>query len=243
MDFPFHLRTCLKHWRDRQRHLAIHEAFRDFTMTPDWLFADNLQLIETVRSVQGCVVECGVWRGGMSAGMARILGSQRRYFLFDSFEGLPPAQEVDGKKAAEWQNNPAGDDYNDNCTATVDYARSAMERSGTPSYELIKGWFKDTLPAFEPGEPIAVLRLDGDWYESTLTCLNHLFDRVAPGGLILLDDYYAWDGCSRAVHDFLSHRKASERLRTFRKLAYIEKLSADAPFIAHEGIRVPDTAQ
>jgi O-methyltransferase len=60
---------------------------------------------------------------------------------------------------------------------------------------------------------IALLRLDGDWYESTMACLDALYDRVVPGGLVIIDDYYTWDGCARAVHDFLSRRGVSARIR------------------------------
>jgi O-methyltransferase len=224
MKFHFGLRTRFKKWLNRRRLLAIHHEFREYTMTPDWLFADTLEVTEKVRSLPGCVVECGVWRGGMIAGMARLLGPERKYHLFDSFEGLPPARDIDGEKAVQWQNDPSGRDYNDNCAVDSDYARRAMETSGVPSFTLVKGWFEKTLPSYDFGEPIAVLRLDGDWYESMLTCLNELFDRVAPGGLILIDDYYVWDGCSRAVHDFLSQRKAAERIQAVGKLVYIEKL-------------------
>ncbi|MEE3093051.1 MAG: TylF/MycF/NovP-related O-methyltransferase, partial [Pseudomonadota bacterium] len=71
----------------------------------------------------------------------------------------------------------------------------------------------------------SVLRLDGDWYESTISILENLYDKVATNGLILIDDYYSWDGCSRAVHDFLSDQKLPERIRQSRYggVAYIVK--------------------
>ncbi len=226
MKMHFGIRSGIKKWLNRRRLKRIHHEFREYTMTPGWLYVDTLEVAERAKSLHGCVVECGVWRGGMIAGLARLLGRDRRYYLFDSFEGLPPARAIDGEKAIQWQNNPQGRDYNDNCAAPIDYARKAMELSGASSYQLVQGWFDKTLPTFDPGEPIAVLRLDGDWYESTLTCLNLLFDRMAPGGLVLIDDYYVWDGCSRAIHDFLSQRKAVERIKTVGKLIYIEKLPA-----------------
>ena len=105
--------------------------------------------------------------------------------------------------------------YYDNCAAPVEFARQAMELARAKSFKLIPGWFSETLLGFEPPEPIALLRLDGDWYDSTIVCLKHLFDFVAQNGIIILDDYYTWDGCSRALHDFLSERKASERIRSY----------------------------
>ncbi|HEY4797855.1 MAG TPA: TylF/MycF/NovP-related O-methyltransferase, partial [Bacteroidia bacterium] len=63
-----------------------------------------------------------------------------------------------------------------------------------------------SLPNFHCNERISILRLDGDWYDSTMDCLTNLYDEVQVGGVIIIDDYYTWDGCSRAVHDFLSKR-------------------------------------
>lgn len=77
--------------------------------------------------------------------------------------------------------------------------------------EIAEGHFFDSFAGLPPAGP-----LDGDWYESTLCILDNLFDRVMPGGVVLIDDYYDWDGCSRAVHDFLSARKATERIRPSR---------------------------
>ncbi|HUR81434.1 MAG TPA: TylF/MycF/NovP-related O-methyltransferase, partial [Thermoanaerobaculia bacterium] len=65
---------------------------------------------------------------------------------------------------------------------------------------------------FVPPEPIAILRIDGDWYESTLTALEALWKYLAPNGIVIVDDYYAWDGCSRAVHDFLSRHQSTARI-------------------------------
>jgi O-methyltransferase len=89
---------------------------------------------------------------------------------------------------------------------------------------LVRGWFKDTLATFVPPAPIAVLRLDGDWYESTWQCLEALYPHVAPGGLIIIDDYYAWDGCARAVHAYLAQHQLAERIRQSRAgVAYVVK--------------------
>jgi hypothetical protein len=159
----------------------------------------------------------------MSAGIASVLGPQRTYYLLDSFEGLPPAQPIDGASALAWQNSPNQPDYYDNCSAGEDYARRAMIAAGAQAFHLVKGWFNDTIPGFRPPEPIAILRLDGDWYESTMVCLTHLYDRVAPGGVIILDDYYSWDGCSKATHDFLSQSSAVERIRAQGSVCYLIK--------------------
>ncbi len=201
----------------------VYELFSDYTMVPRQAYINNLLLAGSVRDVHGCVVECGVWRGGMSAGLGKILGSDRDYFLFDSFEGLPPAKDIDGEAARKWQQDRDSSNYYDNCAAPPEFARQAMTLAGIPSYFLVKGWFQATLPGFVPPAPIAFLRLDGDWYDSTMICLEVLFDQVAPGGIILLDDYYTWDGCSRALHDFLSRRSAVERIDNYDGVCYLRK--------------------
>src|SRR5262249_30302237 len=97
-------------------------------------------------------------------------------------------------------------------SATLDEFNATIARTGAdPSrIQVIKGWFDQTVPRFTP-EPIAVLRLDGDWYDSTMICLKRFWDFMLPGGVILIDDYYAWDGCSRAFTDSLPAHKQFER--------------------------------
>lgn len=204
----------------------IYRRFREFTMISASTYVDNLILAERVSKLSGCVVECGVWRGGMIAGMAALLGQNRRYFLFDSFEGLPPAKVIDGEAALSWQNAKHLPGYYDNCTAPEDFAARAMTMAGASSFQLIKGWFNETIPSFNPLEPIAILRLDGDWYDSTMVSLQSLFELVAPGGLIVLDDYHTWDGCSRALHDFLSRKSAVERIQSFNNICFLERKGA-----------------
>jgi O-methyltransferase len=198
----------------RRKLRDIYTRVRDYTMIPEARFYDNLMLAERVRHVSGCVIECGVWRGGMSAGLCGVLGNERQYYLFDSFEGLPPAQSIDGTAAIRWQQDTASEQYYDNCTAPQEFAQRAMELAGARAYTICPGFFDKTLPTFEP-PPIALLRLDADWYESTMLCLDSLFDRVAENGYVILDDYYTWDGCSRALHEFLSKRRATERIYSF----------------------------
>jgi O-methyltransferase len=81
-------------------------------------------------------------------------------------------------------------------------------------YDVRKGWFDQTVPEYAAERPtVAIVHLDGDWYESILTCLEHLYPIVSPGGLILIDDYGLWDGCTRAVHHYLARTEAAEDLR------------------------------
>lgn len=206
----------LGEWLLRAKAYAIARKYRDYTMVRRRKFIDNLLLVSRVRDLPGCVVECGVWRGGMSAGIAEMLGPVRHYYLFDSFEGLPPAKEIDGTKALNWQRNTAAPSYYDNCSAEISVAKHAMAMSRAERVTFKKGWFNQTLPGFTPDQEIAVLRLDGDWYDSTMECLEALYHRVVPGGMVILDDYYMWDGCARAVHDFLSAHKLADRISQTR---------------------------
>jgi O-methyltransferase len=188
------------------RYRRIHRKYGHYTMIPCLKYCGNLHLAKTVASVAGTIVECGTWRGGMIAGIADVLGCRRSYYLCDSFQGLPPAKEIDGDAARAWQANNSGSQYYDNCTASEEEARSAMAMSPARDYRILKGWFEQTLPKFPP-EPIALLRMDADWYDSTKCILENLADLVVPGGLILVDDYYSWEGCTVAVNEFAARNK------------------------------------
>jgi O-methyltransferase len=210
----------------KSRFTKLYSKFHDLTMMPEHGYVNTLRLAETAINLTGCIVECGVWRGGTAAGILSVLGTNRKIYLFDSFEGLPPAREIDGPAALQYQKNTDSPLYLDNCSAPQTYAEKAMALAGASDYEIKKGWFTDTLPRFVPCRPIAVLHLDADWYESIFTCLECLFDWVMPEGVIIIDDYYVWDGCSRATHDYLSKRSATERIREFGGVCYLRKRSS-----------------
>ena len=190
-------------------------------MVPASQYVDTLMLAAEY-ALPGTIVECGVWRGGMIAGIAETVGPQRPYYLCDSFEGLPPARTEDGPAAKAYQSNPADPDYFDNCRSEQGWAERAMKLAKAHDVTILKGWFNDTIPTLRPATPIALLRLDADWYESTRVCLQHLYPLVLPGGLILIDDYYTWDGCTKAVNEYLATLPEPERIRsTPSGVAYI----------------------
>jgi O-methyltransferase len=221
---PLKRRIQLRKIYERIYFRKLYSKYKSFTMIPEIFFIDNLELCSPLRFRKGAIVECGVWRGGMSAAMVEVIGINRSIYLFDSFEGLPKATENDGNSALEYQKNTHAIDYHDNCKAEIDFARKAMSKAGAQNAEIVKGWFENTLPNFKFNEEIIILRLDGDWYESTMQCLDNLYDKVAPGGLILIDDYHTWDGCTKAVHDFLSKRNIPARIRQSRNgVCYIYK--------------------
>ncbi|HNP06966.1 MAG TPA: TylF/MycF/NovP-related O-methyltransferase [Cyclobacteriaceae bacterium] len=204
-------------------YYSIYKKYRDFTMIPEDLFIANLDLCNKFLAIEGDIVECGVWRGGMVAGISELTGPNKKIHLFDSFEGLPKAKDIDGKAALDWQKNTTSMTYYDNCTADESFANEAMKKTGHNNYQLYKGWFQDTLLLFS-GSSISILRLDGDWYDSTKICLDRLFPFVTEGGVVIIDDYHTWDGCAKAVHDYLAEIKSPSRICQWEnQVAYIVK--------------------
>jgi O-methyltransferase len=200
----------------KKKYIAggIYQKLRKYTMMEKGDYIKFLEFVYEYKNQEGDVVECGVWRGGAIAGIAAIMSKKRKYYLYDSFEGLPAAKEIDGEAALNWQNKKDKTNYFDNCSAEIEFAQNAMKEVGKfNDSHIIKGWFEDTIPKNDIKE-IAILRLDGDWYESTMICLEHLFEKVKKGGLIIIDDYYTWDGCTRALHDYLSKHKRTEKIRS-----------------------------
>ena len=194
-------------------------------MIPEEFFKLNLDLCAHYEKVEGDYAECGVWRGGMSAAIAEILGNKKGIHLFDSFEGLPPAQAIDGREALTWQQDTQSPAYFDNCRSDESSVHSAMKMAGHTNYTVHKGWFNDTLPKFT-SHKISVLRLDGDWYDSVIACLRYLYPKVTAGAIVVIDDYYTWDGCAKAVHDYLSETKSSDRVYQWKnQVAYIIRKS------------------
>ncbi len=173
--------------------------------------------------VEGDFVECGVWRGGSAGLMGLVLrdfdkSAGRKLHLFDSFEGLPEPREEDGVKAAEYSGGVSSGELKSvhQCEAGIDVVKNFLfGKLGLSKDDVIlhQGWFQNTLPDLgESPKKIAVLRLDGDWYESTKVCLDHLYDRVAAGGAVILDDYYCWEGCQKATDEFRTARGIKEPL-------------------------------
>jgi O-methyltransferase len=197
-----------------RRYLELWEQFSHYTMLSQARFFENAALIQHFGTrLDGAFVECGIWRGGMAAVMIALGGPERSYHFFDSFEGLPPARAIDGGDALAWQENTQSPAYFNNCSAGLEEFMALIrgQPAGPGHVAVHKGWFHETVPD-QVKEPIAVLRLDGDWYDSTLVCLDHLYSRVEFGGLIIIDDYADWDGCTRAVHDFLSRTQSAARI-------------------------------
>lgn len=203
---------------DPPRLAELIDQVRPYTMVPTESLAElgRLTYAALVCQIPGAFVECGAWRGGSSFLMASILKQagerNRKVWMFDSFEGLPPPQQIDGPAAMSYPE----DSTNDNCRASIEEVRQTAQSLGLQSHiELVKGWFDQTLPRHRHRVgPIALLRLDADWHASVRCCLDNLYDQVADGGLVMFDDYYYWDGCAVAVHEFLGERRLAHRLES-----------------------------
>jgi O-methyltransferase len=157
--------------------------------------------------ISGDIVECGTARGGSLALLAlatRRFDAARTVWSFDTFEGIPAptSEDPDYEFARRFTGHFRG---------SADEIIAWLSSLNLGSVRLTKGLFQDTLPRSIVG-PIAVLHLDGDWYESTRCCLDNLYDRVVPGGVIQIDDYGYWAGAKKATDEFLTARGISEPL-------------------------------
>jgi hypothetical protein len=172
----------------------------------------RLAVVAERRRVPGAIVDCGACNGGSTAIMAAGAPA-RTAWAFDSFEGLPEPGAADGEGAAGWGGS---------CLGREDNVRAAFERyARSEQLRIVKGWFEDTLaPATAEIGPIALLHADGDWYESIKLTLDVLYDRISPGGWVVVDDYSAWSGARKAVDDFRAERAILSPLHLAEGSAY-----------------------
>lgn len=144
----------------------------------------------TAERIPGAIVECGVWRGGMlKAALLALesLGESRAVWGYDTFTGM-----------TETGPNDIGG---------VPVGHLAVPEAEVRAYlgervHLVVGDVRQTV-AVEAPEQIAILRLDVDWYDNTRACLEALYPRLVPGGVLLIDDYNHWQGCIKAVDEYL----------------------------------------
>jgi O-methyltransferase len=176
--------------------------------------------------LEGDYVECGVWKGG-AVGLMALANMQqsrlrRNLHLFDAYDDIcAPDEHDDGIRAIQEVKEVAGKDANVKGElipqkgiydrfgghGTIEECQFLIEKTiGYPMDKVNyhKGWFQDTLPEkAKLIDKIAILRLDGDWYASTKICLEHLFNKVVPGGFVIIDDYGLYSGCKKAVDEYL----------------------------------------
>ncbi len=163
------------------------------------------------EKLAGSIVECGVAQGGCALLMALTDQRQqghRPFWLCDSFEGLPDPTAEDYEGGATGSH--ASPLVRGSCLGTIEqvsellFNRHGLDRSRVT---LVQGWFQNTLPGHAAAMgPIAILRIDADWFESVKCCLDNLFDLVVPGGFVIIDDYGSCFGARKAVDGFLGAR-------------------------------------
>jgi hypothetical protein len=198
---------------------AIREVGRDWpsmahTMIGVKRLSNLRKLAEDVieTGIPGDFIETGVWRGGACILMRAVLRAyavtNRKVWVADSFQGVPPPDQ--GQYPAD-----AGSDYHTyrELAITEHDVRRNFEKYGLLDEQVVflKGWFKDTLPKAQI-ERLALLRLDGDLYESTIVALDSLYDRLSPGGYVIVDDYHVVPGCYQAISDFRTRRRIAAAL-------------------------------
>ena len=195
----------------RAEFARLYRSVRPYSMSGNARLRGLYSAVRYVVShdVPGDIVECGTARGGSAALMGltlEALRAHRTLWVFDTFEGLPAPSERDPDREIAKL-------YTGSCLGTLEEVQELFDKLGIRGRaRFVKGLFQATVPRSTIG-PIAVLHLDGDWYESVRVCLDYLYDRVSPGGVIQIDDYGHWEGARAAVDDFLSARAIRACLR------------------------------
>jgi len=202
---------------------------RAHTMIGRVRMANIRSLAEQVlrEEIPGDFIETGVWRGGACILMRGVLEAfgvkDRQVWLADSFEGLPLPD-------AERFPADANDAFHSfpELAVSVEEVRRNFEKYGLldDQVRFLKGWFRDTLPT-APVERLALLRLDGDMYESTIIALESLYPKLSPGGFAIIDDYRVVEGCRRAVHDFMDASGIAADLREIDGVGVFWRKPAD----------------
>jgi O-methyltransferase len=176
---------------------------------------DNLQYcVETIlnKNVEGDFIETGVWRGGSCILMRAVLAAHgvtdRKAYVADSFQGLPKPDA--GKYVAD-----KGDKHHVHSflAGSKEDVQNNFQKYGILDDQVVflKGWFKDSLP-MAPIKKIAILRLDGDMYASTIDVLENLYPKLSSGGFCIIDDY-ALPCCAAAVTDYRAEHGITSELK------------------------------
>ncbi len=199
----------------RKRDLGLYWPPEAETMIGMQRLTSLQRCVETVLAddVPGDLIECGVWRGGACILMRAVLAAYgdetRCVWLADSFAGVPCPDTANYKA----DKGLRLDRFASILAVPEAEVRANFERYGLldDQVRFLPGWFKDTLPD-APIDRIAVLRLDGDLYESTIQALDALYPRLSPGGFCIIDDYHAITACRQAVTDYRAKHGVSAEI-------------------------------
>ena len=183
----------------------------------------------TESNIDGDVVECGVWRGGVSALMKDVIyanegSSVRKFWLFDTFEGMTTPSKSDFKSGEDQKEtlnmhkkSLRGDGTSNWCRGDLPDVKKTISKSigGLDDVKFIKGKVEDTLRLKNIPSKIALLRLDTDFYESTKVELEVLLPKLTTRGILIIDDYGAWAGARKAFNE-MKEGKGLEGFAVFR---------------------------
>jgi hypothetical protein len=203
-------------------HRATHYVNSDAVSMLPLARMDNIKnCVEDIlrNATPGDLIEAGVWRGGATIFMRGILKAygvnDRLVWAADSFEGLPAPDPSLFPLEAKVQSGPVMQRAYRNLAVGLEEVKRnfAAYRLLDDQVKFLKGWFKDTLPS-APIDTLALMRLDGDFYESTRNGLDSLYDRLSIGGYVIVDDYGedSWTYCRKAVDEFRSERQIEDPL-------------------------------
>lgn len=206
------------------RHIEACERVKSYTLTSKERIYSLISAVEYIcnYNIPGAIVECGVWRGGSAMAAAgellRIGEATRDIYLYDTFAGMSEPslfdECADGEEAINrFKSTLLPDGSSDWCRASLEDVTQNMLATGYPIEKIhfIRGVVEKTIPKTIP-EQIALLRLDTDWYESTLHELEFLFPRLQKHGILILDDYGHWKGARKAVDEYFSKNKVAHFL-------------------------------
>jgi O-methyltransferase len=192
---------------------VLYARVRPFTMTSPERVVSLIRAVRYVveAEIPGALVECGVWKGGSAMAMALALanlGATRDMFLYDVFGLVPSPVSQDGDWAQEeWSRYAKGESKLWLRIPALDEVTENLDRIGCDLAKIrfVQGKVEDTIPKSAPAT-ISLLRLDTDFYESTRHELEHLYPRLSPGGVLIIDDYSAFVGCRKAVDEYFMSR-------------------------------------
>jgi O-methyltransferase len=163
----------------------------------------------TRDKIEGDLVECGTWRGGLAALMIDHIerhGLSKTLYIYDTFQGMPEPSVLDDPSAVERFHATKDGRFSDWCRAGLDVVRNtvALASENYSNFTIfVPGLVEETLYVVRP-EKISLCRLDTDWYASTRLEFELLYPCVARGGIVIVDDYADWSGCRAAVDEYMS---------------------------------------
>jgi len=221
---PVHLYLKQRGWtvvRCQPTDFELRREGRDWPADAETMVGlkrlDNLQFcVEQILQddIPGDLIETGVWRGGSAIFMRGVLkahdDTSRVVWAADSFQGLPKA------RPGVWRDDELGglSDFATTLAVPLEEVRANFQRYGLldDRVRFLQGWFRDTLPVAPIGQ-LAVMRLDGDMYESTMDALKALYPKLSAGGFCIVDDYYSHSGARQAVADYRQEHGISEPIQ------------------------------